>query len=31
MFDNIINEEAIEQLTLTQLDELILMLEKAGY
>jgi len=31
MFDNIINEEAIEQLTLTQLDELIAMLEKAGY
>jgi len=31
MFDNIINEEAIEQLTPTQLDELILMLEKAGY
>ena len=31
MFDNIINEEAIEKLTLTELDELILMLEKAGY
>lgn len=31
MFDNIINEEAIEKLTLTELDELIAMLEKAGY
>jgi hypothetical protein len=31
MFDDVINEEAIAKLTLTELDELILMLEKAGY
>jgi hypothetical protein len=31
MFDNIINEEAIDKLDVAQLDELIAMLEKAGY
>ena len=31
MFDDVINQDAIDKLTLTQLDELILMLEKAGY
>jgi hypothetical protein len=31
MFDNVINEEAIEALDETTLDELLAILEKAGY
>ena len=31
MFDNVINEEAIEALTNEQIDELLAIFEKAGY
>lgn len=31
MFENIINEEAIEALTNDQIDEILAMFEKAGY
>ncbi len=31
MFDNVINEDAIATLTNEELDQLIAMLEKAGY
>ena len=31
MFENVINEEAIAQLTEEQLNEILAMLEKAGY
>jgi hypothetical protein len=31
MFDNVINEDVIETLTNEELDQLIAMLEKAGY
>jgi len=31
MFENVINEEAIETLTEEQLNEILAMLEKAGY
>lgn len=31
MFENVINEEAIAQLSDEQLNEILAMLEKAGY
>jgi hypothetical protein len=31
MFENVINEEAIEALSEDQIDELLAMFEKAGY
>jgi hypothetical protein len=31
MFDNVINEEAIEALSEDQIDKLLAMFEKAGY
>jgi len=31
MFENVINEEAIAQLSEEQLNEILAMLEKAGY
>jgi NADH:ubiquinone oxidoreductase subunit E len=31
MFDNVINEEAINELTPEQIDQLLSVLEKAGY
>jgi NADH:ubiquinone oxidoreductase subunit E len=31
MFDNVINEEAISELTPEQIDQLLSVLEKAGY
>ncbi len=31
MFDNVINEEAIQELTPEQIDQLLSVLEKAGY
>ncbi len=31
MFENVINEEAIEALTNDQIDEILAMFEKAGY
>jgi uncharacterized small protein (DUF1192 family) len=31
MFDNIINEDAIEALPVATIEEIIAMLEKAGY
>jgi hypothetical protein len=31
MFDNVINEDVIATLTNEELDEIIAMLEKAGY
>ena len=31
MFENVINDEAIQELTPKQIDQLISVLEKAGY
>lgn len=31
MFDNVINEDAIQELTPEQIDQLLSVLEKAGY
>jgi len=31
MFDDVINEEAIQELTPEQVDQLLSILEKAGY
>jgi NADH:ubiquinone oxidoreductase subunit E len=31
MFDDVINEEAIQELTPEQIDQLLSILEKAGY
>ena len=31
MFDNVINEDAIQELTPEQIDQLLSILEKAGY
>jgi len=31
MFDNVIDEQAIEELTPEQVDQLLSILEKAGY
>jgi NADH:ubiquinone oxidoreductase subunit E len=31
MFDNVINEEVINELTPEQIDQLLSVLEKAGY
>lgn len=31
MFENVINEDAIDALTKEELDKLLAMLEKAGY
>jgi hypothetical protein len=31
MFDNVINEEAIQELTPEQVDQVLSILEKAGY